>query len=128
MTASRAVFPLIALRRLSTETITKSRHESHQKSYFSRNGRAGQFENTFLDVLAIKDPVAIAIALRTFSCHFYSRTHLFMDGAVQDLLDAREAATDGSLDSRLILKKVVSTSHNGPTSVPFEDIQVDLCS
>ena len=51
-----------------------------------------------------------------------------MYGAVQDLLDAREAATDGSLDSRLILKKVVSTSHNGPTSVPFEDIQVDLCS
>ena len=59
-----------------------------------------QFEEAFLGVFAAKNPEAIAIALRTFSCHLHSWSHSYICGAALDLMDER--ATAHALELRWI--------------------------
>ena len=53
-----------------------------------------QFEEAFLGVFAGKDPEAIAVALRAFSCHLHSWSHSMMSALVLNRLDADNAWTN----------------------------------
>ena len=51
-----------------------------------------QFEEAFLGVFAAKDPEAIAVALRAFSCHLHSWSHSMMSAMAIDRMDTEMAA------------------------------------
>ena len=51
-----------------------------------------QFKEAFLRVFAAKDPKAIAVALRAFSCHLHSWSHSMMSAMAIDRMDTEMAA------------------------------------